>query len=263
MEAMMDRPGSDADVTVFIQARMGSTRLPGKVLMSLAGRPVLEHVIRRVRVSGVGEPVVVTTLSAKDLPIVAYCAEHGVRVFCGSENDVLDRFWQAAKLIDTVHIVRITADCPILDPEVVRRVVGTHLESGADYTSNVQVETFPDGLDVEVFRKTSLERAWNEAQLPSEREHVTPYIRKNPELFAQKDVRNSEDLSGMRWTLDNSDDYEFLTTLFSELGGISGFGMSDVLRILRNKPGIASINGGILRNEGYAKSLREDKKERT
>lgn len=254
----MERPRPDVEVAVFIQARMGSTRLPGKVLMPLAGRPVLEHVVERVKASRVGEPIVVTTISAKDLPIVAYCAELGIRVFCGSENDVLDRFWQAAKLIDAGHVVRITADCPILDPKVVRQVVDTHLESGADYTSNVQVETFPDGLDVEIFRKTSLERAWNEALLMSEREHVTPYIRKNPGLFVQRDVRNNEDLSGMRWTLDTPDDYRFLTALFLELGARSGFGMHDVLGLLRNKPEIASINGGILRNEGYAKSLRED-----
>lgn len=259
----MNQSRPDAGIAVFIQARMGSTRLPGKVLMPLAGRPVLEHVINRVKVSGVGEPVVVTTFSTKDLPIVAYCAAHGIRVFCGSENDVLDRFWQAAKLIDADHVVRITADCPILDPEVVRRVVNVHLESRADYSSNVQVETFPDGLDVEVFRKASLKKAWNEARLPSEREHVTPYIRKNPGVFAQSDVRNDEDLSGLRWTLDNRDDYQFLTALFLELGECSEFGMGDVLRVLRNRPEIASINGGTLRNEGYAKSLREDTKERT
>ena len=263
MEAMMNRSRIEARVAVFIQARMGSTRLPGKVLMPLAGRPVLEHVIERVKASGVGEPFVVTTFSAKDLPIVAYCAEHGIRVFCGSENDVLDRFWQAAKLLEIEHVVRITADCPILDPEVVRRVVDVHLESGADYSSNVQVETFPDGLDAEVFSKASLKKAWYEAKLPSEREHVTPYIRKNPEIFAHSDVRNDEDLSGMRWTLDNSDDYEFLTAIFSELKECSGFGMSDVLRVLRGRPGIASINGGIMRNEGYEKSLREDTKELT
>lgn len=194
---------------------------------------------------------------------MAFCADQGVRVFCGSESDVLDRFWQAAKLLDDEHVVRITADCPILDPDVVRRVVDTHLESGADYTSNVQHETFPDGLDVEVFRKVALEKAWSEAYLQSEREHVTPYIRKNPGLFTQMDVRNDEDLSGMRWTLDDSDDYEFLTAVFSELGERAEFGMREVLRVLRDKPRIASINGGTLRNEGYAKSLLEDTKERT
>jgi spore coat polysaccharide biosynthesis protein SpsF (cytidylyltransferase family) len=182
-------------------------------------------------------------------------------VFCGSENDVLDRFWQAAKLLDVQHVVRITADCPILDPSVLRRVVEEHLGSGADYTSNVQVETFPDGLDVEVFRKESLEKAWNEGVLPSEREHVTPYMRKNPEMFIQRDIRNAEDLSGMRWTLDNPDDYAFLKALFSELGHRTEFGMDEVLEVIRSKQDIVAINGGILRNEGYAKSLREDAKE--
>lgn len=250
----------ESSVAIFIQARMGSTRLPGKVLMPLAGRPVLDHVVSRVRASGVGNPVVVTTFSLLDLPIVSFCAEQGVRVFCGSENDVLDRFWQAAKLLEVEHVVRITADCPILDPGVLRRVVEEHLQSGADYTSNVQVETFPDGLDVEVFRRSSLEKAWNEATLSSEREHVTPYIRKNPASFIQRDVRNGEDLSGMRWTLDNHDDYAFLTALYSELRDCPVFGMDDILDVLRRKPDMVAINGGILRNEGYAKSLREDTK---
>lgn len=250
-----------AKVVIFIQARMGSTRLPSKVLMPLAGRPVLDHVVSRVRASGVGEPIVVTTFSMQDLPIVSYCSQNGIRVFCGSENDVLDRFWQAAKLLEAEHVVRITADCPFLDPGVLRRVVEEHLCSGADYTSNVQVETFPDGLDVEVFRKTVLGKAWHEASLASEREHVTPYIRKNPALFVQRDVQHDVNLSGMRWTLDNPDDYAFLEALFEELGDRSGFGMDDVLEVLRIKPELVSINGGIPRNEGYAKSVREDAKE--
>lgn len=252
---------SQPEVAVFIQARMGSTRLPGKVLMPLDGRPVLEHVVERVKAAGIGDPVVVTTLSLHDLPIVAYCAGHGVRVFCGSENDVLDRFWQAAKLLDIGHVVRITSDCPILDPVIVQRVVRMHLETGADYTSNVQVETFPDGLDVEVFRKSALEKAWNEASAPSEREHVTPYIRKNPKLFEQRDLKNETDLSGLRWTLDDPADYQFLTALFAKLGDRPTFGMEDVLEALRNNPDMADINGGTLRNAGYAKSLREDAKE--
>jgi len=245
-------------VAVFIQARMGSTRLPGKVLMPLSGNAVLGHVLSRVQTSGVGEPFVLTTISVKDLPIVKFCAEQGVRVFCGSENDVLDRFWQVAKLLDVEHIVRITADCPILDPQVLARVVREHLESGADYTSNVQVESYPDGLDVEVFRKNALERAWSEAVLTSEREHVTPYIRKNPQLFRQHSVVNSVNLSSLRWTLDNEEDYRFLSAVYEKLGIHGVFGMTQVLDFLEQNPEISWINGSIQRNEGYAKSLREE-----
>lgn len=245
-------------IAIFIQARMGSTRLPGKVLMPLDGKPVLGHVLARVLASGVGEPIVLTTISPKDLPIVKYCTELGVRVFCGSENDVLDRFWQAAKLLDVQNIVRITADCPILDPQVLARVVQEHLESGADYTSNVQVESYPDGLDVEVFQKSALQKAWTEAELISDREHVTPYIRKNHQLFRQHSVENADNLSSLRWTLDNEEDYSFLSAVYGKLGSQKVFGMAQVLEFLEQNPQVSAINSGIKRNEGYAKSLREE-----
>jgi len=237
---------------------MGSTRLSGKVLMKLQGREVLGHVIDRVKASHVGQPIVLTTLAVNDIPIVRFCAEQDVLVFCGSENDVLDRFWQAAKLLDLDHIVRITADCPILDPEVLAHVVKMHVESGADYTSNVIMETFPDGLDCEIFTKASLEKAWNESQLASEREHVTPYIRKNPLLFKQHSVESKENFSQMRWTLDTDADFQFLTKLFEGLGTKALFGMEQVLVYLRAHPDVGAINGSIVRNEGYAKSIRDD-----
>jgi spore coat polysaccharide biosynthesis protein SpsF (cytidylyltransferase family) len=244
-------------VAAFIQARMGSSRLPGKVLAKLGGIEALGHVVARTNASGVDETFVLTTLSPLDLPIVRYCAEHGVRVSCGSENDVLDRYWQTARLVDAEHVLRITADCPILDPRIVREVVDLHLSSGADYTSNTLPECYPDGLDCEIFRGTVLERAWREARLPSEREHVTPYMKKNPGLFRLVSLKSPENLNHMRWTLDTPDDLEFLSRIFQELGtGI--FGMDEVLSLLRKRPELESINGGQIRNEGYLKSLGED-----
>ncbi len=247
-------------VLAFIQARVGSTRLPGKVLLDLHGKPVLERVIERVQsAKGIDGVIVVTTLESKDIPVVRLCAERGIRVFCGSENDVLDRFYQAAKILGPDHVVRITADCPVMDPRVIEKVVGQHLASGADYTSNTLVERYPDGEDVEIVGFGALERAWKEARLNSEREHVTPYIRNHPDLFTLSSVVSEEDHSSCRWTLDTARDYEFLQRIYGELGNQEEFfGMDSILDLLDRKPELRGLNSGIERNEGFAKSLRED-----
>ena len=248
-------------VVAFIQARVGSTRLPGKVLMDLGGKPVVLRVIERVRkASNVDEVLVVTTFDPKDLPIVKLCAEIGVRVFCGSEDDVLDRFYQAAKLLKPEHIVRITADCPVMDPAVVSRVVAQHLQGNSDYTSNTIEEHFPDGEDVEVFSFEALKRAWKEADLMSEREHVTLYIRNHPERFSLSSVKSDLNLSNQRWTLDTDKDYAFLTSLYKELGSRDEyFGMDEIIALLTERDELNTINAGMARNEGLQKSLRNDK----
>jgi len=244
-------------LAVFIQARMGSTRLPGKILRKLGGQETLAHVVDRARAADVGEVFVLTTMGPEDLPVVAWCASRGVRVSCGSSGDVLDRFWQCARHIEADHVLRVTADCPLLDPEVVRLVVERHLGTGADYTSNTLVETYPDGLDCEAFTRAALERSWNEGRLPSEREHVTPYLKKHPELFRLESVVHSEDLNHLRWTIDTPADEAFLDGVFRALGdGV--FGMDRVLELLRVRPELAGINAGQIRNEGYLKSVRED-----
>ena len=229
-------------------------------MMDLAGKPVLQRVIERVsRASGLDETIVVTTMSAKDLPIVAFCAERGVRVFCGSENDVLDRFYQAARLVEAENIVRITADCPVMDSSLLDAVIARHVASGADYTSNTLSETYPDGEDVEVFTATALERAWKEATLLSEREHVTPYIRNHPELFVQESLTSPIDHSDQRWTLDTERDMDLLREIYRELGQHDEFfGMDEILNLLIRRKDITTLNAGIVRNEGLLKSLRED-----
>jgi spore coat polysaccharide biosynthesis protein SpsF (cytidylyltransferase family) len=242
----------------FIQARMGSTRLPGKVLLDLAGKPVLQHVVERVQAAeSIDEVIVVTTIHAHDLPIVGWCASHGIRVFCGSEDDVLDRFYQAAKLVLPDAMLRITADCPLMDPQVIDRVVHFFRAEHSDYANNVEHETYPDGLDVEVFRFAALEKAWKEATLISEREHVTPYIRKHPELFKVKVLDHAPSLAGMRWTLDQKEDFAFIKRVHEELGA-GHFGMQEVIDLLVCKPELQSINGSIVRNEGYLKSINQD-----
>ena len=244
----------------IIQARMNSTRLPKKVLMKLGEKSVLENVFTRVgRAKQITEVVVATTIGEEDLAIVKLCAEAGQRVFCGSENDVLDRFYQTAKLFSPDHIVRITADCPLMDPEVIDQVISFHLSSKSDYTANCLEETFPDGEDVEVFTFNALKEAWIEAKLASEREHVTPYIRKFPERLKLSNLRSPVNHGGKRWTLDNKEDYEFISSVYKHLSSVPNFGMNDVLKLLEKKPELEALNRHLTRNEGYAKSLKEDK----
>lgn len=247
-------------VIALIQARMGATRLPGKVLMDLAGKPVLQHVVERIQASKyVDEVVVVTTLQNQDIPIVQWCSTQNVRVFCGAEFDVLDRFYQAAKILDPDVIVRITADCPLMDPDVIDLVVSAFIHDNVDYLNNCGNETWPDGLDVEVFRFSVLSHAWKNAKLPSEREHVTSYIYTHKELFSGKVLDHEPSLKGMRWTLDEKQDYEFISKVYLDLWNGSIFGMNKILELLQRKPALQEINSSIVRNEGYLKSLLTDR----
>ena len=248
-------------ILAIIQARMGSTRLPGKVLMNLEDKTVIEHVVDRVCKSKlINKIVVATSIDSNNLPMVKLCAEKNISIFIGSEDDVLDRFYQTAKLFNPDHIVRITADCPMMDPNIIDLTIERHFSSKADYTSNTITETFPDGEDVEIFTFNSLKRAWNEAKLSSEREHVTPYIRNN-DLFKIESISNKENFSSKRWTLDNREDFEFMKVVFRNLYCINNyFGMDMIVDFLKKNPDIEKINNHIFRNEGYKKSLNEDKK---
>jgi len=249
------------NVITIIQARMGSTRLPGKVLLTLEGKTVLEHIVERVKSSKhLDDVVVATTISKDDLRIVELCANLGISVYCGSEEDVLDRYYQTAKLFKADNIVRITSDCPVIDPRIIDEVLSLHLHENTDYTSNTIKETYPDGQDVEVFTFAALKTAWKNAKLASEREHVTPYIRSNPDIFKHISLEYKDDLSQKRWTLDNVEDLEFLRLLYKYLYNKNPlFGMDEILALISEKPEIEKINQHIIRNEGYLKSLKEDK----
>jgi len=243
------------DVLVLIQARVGSTRLPGKVLLDLEGKKVIEHVVARVKRSKrISEVFVVTTINKEDLELVKLCSQKGIRIFCGSENDVLDRFYQVAKLLEPKHIVRITADCPLMDASIIDAVIDIHIKSQGDYSTNTLTELYPDGEDVEVFTFESLKKAWKEANLISEREHVTPYIRNNKNLFKHAELKYSKDLHDKRWTLDNNEDFEFIKIIYRN----EFFSMDDILKFLDQHPDVEKINNHINRNEGYQKSLRDD-----
>lgn len=251
----------NAGVCTILQARMASSRLPGKTMLPIwEGKGALELMLERVQpATTIDRLIVATTDTSADDPLEALCARLGVFCFRGAEDDVLDRYFQAARAMeDVTAIVRLTADCPLHDAGVVDEVVETFLRGNFDYVSNTLECTYPDGLDTEVFSFDALERAWHEARLPSQREHVTPYIRSNREQFRLHNVRCATDLSALRWTLDEPLDLEFLRAVYRHFGAIS-FGMRDVLRLLERQPHLSKINEEISRNEGYAKLLHEDR----
>ena len=243
----------------IVQARMSSTRLPGKVLLPLAGREVLAHVLDRLDFCKTLDEVVVATSSdASDDVLAKWCRARGVRVFRGSLHDVLDRYYQCAIEHKATAVVRITADCPALDPTLVDEVVRGFHAGGYDlfYLGG----EFPDGLDCEVFSFAALERAWREAALPSEREHVGPYIANHPKWFRLGSLEKFKGLAHHRWTLDEPRDLVFLQSLFGRLQRPDGqpFLTQDILDLLEREPERLQTNEGIVRNEGLLKSLAAD-----
>ncbi len=230
----------------IIQARMGSTRLPGKVLRPLAGQPMLARVVERVgRSRRVDETVIATTVATADQALEDLCRERGWFCDRGSEDDVLDRYCQSARRHRADRVVRITSDCPLIDPGLIDEVVAVLVREKADYASNtLEPRTFPRGLDVEVFPFAALERAWREDQNPAWREHVTPFLYRHPERFRLARVANDEDLSRHRWTVDTAEDYELVRRVYDHFGD-SAFGWQDVLRLLEDHPDWLRINQGV------------------
>lgn len=240
-------------VVLIDQARMTSTRLPGKVLKPVHGKPLLAYQLERLRrACRVDECVVATTVNAADDPIVALCRELGVSVFRGDEFDVLDRYYQAAKQFEADVVVRVTSDCPVIDPAIVDRVIGVYAESGGklDYVSNTRERTFPRGMDTEVFSMRALEEAWREARLPYEREHVTPFLYLHPERYAIGSVVSGRDLGGHRWTVDTPEDFDLIERLVSTLyPGKPEFGLDDILPLFESHPDWLEINQHIKQKE--------------
>ena len=243
----------------IIQARMSSTRLPSKVLKLLAGKPVLEHVVSRVQQSKYVDKVsVATSVDESDNLIQSWCEENKINCYRGSLNDVLDRFYQAAKIYNAKNILRITADCPAIDYTILDEVIERQQQGDYDYYG--LKGDFPDGLDCTVISYKALSKAWMNAELDSEREHVGPYIEKHPELFKLGGYEKFKNLSHLRWTLDESNDYDFLKIIFDELYKINNyFGHELILELLKEKPNLNKINNQIIRNDGYLNSIKNDK----
>lgn len=247
-------------VLAIVQARASSSRLPAKVLRPILGRAMLSRQLERLRrCQRIGTLLVATSEDVSDQPIADLCAEDAVACFRGSLDDVLDRFYQAAKPLLPRHIVRLTGDCPLADPELIDRVIEFHLQGGYDFVSNAIEPTFPDGLDAAVFRFQLLEQAWREARLPSEREHVTLFMRHHPERYKIGSYKGSPDRSYMRWTVDEPADFAFVSTIYERLyPGKPDFGSEDIYRLLNEDPELLRLNDGIARNEGLQRSRLQD-----
>jgi len=243
-------------ILAILQARMSSSRLPGKVLLPLAGAPMLARQIERLRRAETPERLIVATSDQpEDLPIAKLANELGLEAFRGSLNDVLDRFYHAALPHRPDWIVRVTGDCPLADWTVIDACVRFALDGGYDYASNTLEPSWPDGLDVEVARFAALETAWQEARSPVEREHVMPFITRRPERFRLGSLRNDEDLSALRWTVDEPADYRFVAQVYETLYPANPhFGTADILALLAREPRLAEINRGFVRNEGLIRS---------
>jgi spore coat polysaccharide biosynthesis protein SpsF len=248
----------------ILQARTSSSRLPGKILKPILGAPMLAHQVRRLqrcrRMHGL---ILATSDQAADDPVEGLARDLGIGCYRGSLDDVLDRFYRAAAGSPAEHIVRLTGDCPLADPDIIDAAIALHLDADADYTTNALEPTWPDGLDVEVMRFACLRQAWEEARLPSEREHVTPFINRRPERFRLRHLKGDRDLSGLRWTVDEPEDFEFVRRVYEALyPAHPDFRTADVLALLGKDRELAGLNGRFRRNEGLEKSLAKDAKEK-
>ncbi len=246
----------------MIQARCGSTRLPNKVLMDICGKPQLQRVIERVRESRfIDEVMVVTSIDKANLPILKLCSNLGIRVGIGSEDDVLDRYYQTARLIKPEYIIRVTGDCPLFDGGLLDLAIG-QLEPDTDFCAMMS-EEFADGLDLEIMSFAALEKSWREAKHSFEREHVTQYIRRHPEEFNIIDFKSPVGNFGeYRWTVDESEDFVAVCKIYEHFiyeGKTEKFSYKDILEYIRLHPEITRINSSFMRNEGLEKSIKEDR----
>jgi len=229
---------------IIVQARMTSTRLPGKVLLPLAGEPMLTRLVQRLRrVQHADSIVIATTTNTTDEPIAALCNMLGVACHRGSELDVLSRYADAARLHGADIVVRITSDCPLIDPVLIDQVIAVYQEGGSDYVSNMLPPTWPYGMAVEVFSASALAQAHAEATQLSEREHVTPFLYAHPERYRLRNVTSPVDLSQHRWTVDTPEDYELVRRLFEALyPARPHFTPTDILAVLDAHPDWIALN---------------------
>lgn len=244
----------------IVQARMSSSRLPGKVLMPLGGLPLILFMLARVRRARLVDDIVLaTSTDASDDELAQVVQAAGYRVHRGPLDDVLARFAGAAAASPARVLVRLTGDCPLIDPAIVDRVVQRVASGDCDYCTNGDPATYPDGLDVEAFTHAALREAHEQARLPSEREHVTPWLRAHPERVRVASVRGAVDLSALRWTVDHADDLALVRALVDGLGAERALqaDLFDFLRLVDARPELVSPNVHT-RNEGYLKSLQAD-----
>jgi spore coat polysaccharide biosynthesis protein SpsF len=245
-------------ILAILQARLSSSRLPGKVLKHILGKPMLLHQIERIQNSKrIDKLVVATSTEKSDDAIEKMCLDNNIEVFRGELENVLDRFYQCAKKYNPDYIVRLTGDCPLADWKIIDDMIQYYLDEELDYMSTSP--KLPDGLDAEVMTMSALSEAKQKAVLPSELEHVTQYINKNPNKFKNEHFNFDKDLSHIRWTVDESEDFILVEKIYQALYEDNPlFLMNDILKLLDQRPELNKINGNFSRNEGLERSLQED-----
>lgn len=247
-------------IGIIVQARMSSTRLPGKVLLPVNGTPMLKiQLTRLLKSKKVDKVVVATSNQSLDNPIGALCQQLNIPCYRGDLDDVLARFYGCAKAFNLSQVVRICGDCPLIDPQLIDDLIADHINSGVDYTSNCVQRCFPDGQDIEVFSFNALETAYFEAKKPSEREHVTPFIR-NSLLFSLSDFVIGENYSAFRTSVDHQQDFEVISNIYNYFKG-KEFGYKEIAHYLKTHPKVNALNANIELNEGYKRSLQQDTKQ--
>lgn len=236
-------------IIAIIQARMGSTRLPGKVLKKVKNKPLLEYQLERIQQSQlINEIVIATTQNEKDRKIIEFCNVRDIYVFQGSEDNVLERYFQAAKEYEADVIVRLTSDCPLIDPNLIDEVIRLYLESknSVEYASNTLVRSYPRGLDIEVFSFEALEQAYQQSTLESEKEHVTPFIYNRPERFKLVNLESLEDYSYHRWTVDTEEDFELIKKIIEvTYPHTKDVKWKDIIKIMKQNLSWIEINAHI------------------
>ncbi len=245
----------DPSVVAIIQARMGSSRLPGKVLQDICGKPmILREVIRARRAQSLGQVILATTTDTEDDPVAEVCRTYGIPCYRGDPLDVLDRYYQAAKLFGADTIVRLTGDCPVIDPREIDRTVFAFFERGADFTANrlppPWKRTTPIGMDTEVVSFACLERVWREADAKYAREHVMPYFYEEDGRFNVFLVEHEPDLSNYRLTVDTPEDLKLIREIYNYFDGTDEFSLGEMIALIKTRPELIAINAGV-DHKGY------------
>lgn len=250
------------NILIICQARYSSNRLPGKVMKNIFDNPLLWYVIKRLEQVKIPNRLIIATATSKsNQGIINFAKNLNLNYFARSEDDVLDRYYKTAKKFNGDIIVRITSDCPLIDPDIIDYGIELFFQGNYDYVSNGFPPTYPDGFDLEVFSFEALETAWKEAELFSEREHVTPYIWKNIDKSKMGNFEHDVDLSKFRLTVDTQEDFLLISKIFENFhDNWRDFRLKDVMNYFKKKPELLKINAQYERNEGYLKSLAEDKK---
>ena len=254
----LTQPDEQKKITAVLQGRMGSTRLPGKVMLPLHGKPMIQCVFDRLsRCECIDEIIIATSVLSEDDIVAGHFTSQGIKVFRGSPGDPLDRYYNAANHYQIKHVMRAMADCPFIDPNLIDQVAELYFSGEYDFCH--LIGEFPSGLDTTIFNYDCLKKAWNEANKKSEREHITSYITNNPNLFK---IGTHEPLQGLyhhRWVVDHPKDYEFAKAVYDGLKRHGNeFGWKDIVQFIERRSEIFDLNSNIKRDEGYLKSLAQD-----